>query len=220
MPNRAVIALKVAAFLAALGPLGWLVYGAFTNNGEALGADPTATITHTTGDWTIRFLLITLAITPIRRLIPSLSWLIRFRRMTGLFAFFYGTLHLFTWIWLYSAFNTQNMWADVLKRRFITVGMLGWALMIPLTITSGAWAIRWLGGKNWNRLHMLIYASAICGVIHYWWLVKPGVHTPSAVTLVLTVLLLFRVIWKFTKGRKKPAVARVPASMASSHSVS
>lgn len=220
MPNRAIVALKIAAFLAALGPLGWLVYGAFTNNGEALGADPTATITHTTGDWTIRFLLITLAITPIRRLIPSLGWLIRFRRMTGLFAFFYGSLHLFTWIWLYSAFNTQNMWADVLKRRFITVGMLGWALMIPLTITSGAWAIRWLGGKRWNRLHMLIYASAICGVIHYWWLVKPGVHTPATVTLVLAVLLLFRVIWKFTKGRKKPAVARVPATIASSPSAS
>jgi methionine sulfoxide reductase heme-binding subunit len=216
MPNRAIIALKVAAFLACLGPLGWLVYGAFTNNGEALGADPTATITHTTGDWTIRLILITLAITPIRRLIPSLGWLIRFRRMIGLYAFFYGTLHLFTWIWLYSAFNVPNMLADVAKRRFITVGMLGWALMIPLAITSGAWAIRWLGGKRWNRLHMLIYATAICGVIHYWWLVKPGVHTPMTYTLILTVLLLFRVIWSFVKARKKPVVARLPSAVASS----
>ena len=121
MPNRAIIGLKVAAFLACLGPLGWLVYGALTNNGEALGADPTATITHTTGDWTIRFILITLAITPIRRLIPSLGWTIRFRRMTGLYAFFYGTLHLFTWIWLYSAYNVPNMLADVAKRKFITL---------------------------------------------------------------------------------------------------
>ena len=209
MPNRAVITLKVIVFIACLVPLAWLVYGGFVNP-ELLGADPTATITHTTGDWTIRFLLITLAITPFRRLSPKLNWVIRFRRMIGLYAFFYGTLHLFTWIWLYSAFNTQNMLADITKRRFITVGMLGWALMIPLALTSTAWAIRKIGGKRWNTLHKLIYISAICGVIHYWWLVKAGVKTPWTYTLILSALLLFRIIWSINKSRNKPAPARIP----------
>jgi methionine sulfoxide reductase heme-binding subunit len=209
MPNRAVVTLKVFVFIACLVPLAWLVYGGFVNP-ELLGADPTATITHTTGDWTIRFLLITLAITPFRRLSPKLNWVIRFRRMIGLYAFFYGTLHLFTWIWLYSAFNTQNMLADIAKRRFITVGMLGWALMIPLALTSTAWAIRKIGGKRWNTLHKLIYISAICGVIHYWWLVKAGVKTPWTYTLILSALLLFRIIWSISKSRNKPAPARIP----------
>ncbi len=209
MPNRAVITLKVIVFIACLVPLAWLVYGGFVNP-ELLGADPTATITHTTGDWTIRFLLITLAITPFRRLSPKLNWVIRFRRMIGLYAFFYGTLHLFTWIWLYSAFNTQNMLADIAKRRFITVGMLGWALMIPLALTSTAWAIRKIGGKRWNTLHKLIYISAICGVIHYWWLVKAGVKTPWTYTLILARCLLFRIIWSINKSRNKPAPARIP----------
>jgi methionine sulfoxide reductase heme-binding subunit len=208
MPNRAVITLKVLVFIACLVPLAWLVYGGFFNN-ELLGADPTATITHTTGDWTIRFLLITLAITPFRRLSPKLNWVIRFRRMIGLFAFFYGTLHLFTWIWLYSDFNAPNMLADIAKRRFITVGMLGWALMIPLALTSTAWAIRKIGGKRWNTLHKLIYVSAICGVIHYWWLVKAGVQTPWTYTIILAALFLFRIVWSINKSRGKSAPARV-----------
>jgi methionine sulfoxide reductase heme-binding subunit len=211
MPNRVVKLLKVVVFLACLVPLGWLVYGVFANR---LGPDPTATITHTTGDWTIRLLLITLAITPLRRLSTRLQWLIRFRRMTGLYAFFYASLHFFTWIWLYSAFNVPNMLADLAKRKFITIGMLGWLLMLPLALTSTAWAIRKLGGRRWNLLHRLVYASAVCGVIHYWWLVKPGVHTPITVTLILAALLLFRVIWHFAKTPRKPAVARAASATA------
>lgn len=199
LSKRAIRALKVLVFFACLVPFALLVTGGFTND---LGPDPIATITHTTGDWTIRFLLITLAVTPVRRLSPHLAWLIRFRRMLGLFAFFYGTLHIFTFIWLFSGFDVHAMAADILKRRFITMGLLGWLLMVPLALTSTAWAVRKIGGKRWQALHRLVYVSAIAGVIHYWWLVKPGVRTPLTVTAVLAALLLTRILWSFLKFRK------------------
>ena len=210
MPNRVVISLKVAAFIAALVPFGFLVYGGFTNN---LGPDPIATLTHTTGDWTIRFLLITLAITPVRKLSLKLNWLIRFRRMMGLFAFFYGTAHLVTYVWLFSNFDVHTMLMDIAKRRFITAGMLAWFLMVPLALTSTAWAIRKMGGKRWNMLHRAIYFSAIAGVVHYWWLVKPGVTTPMTVTIILAALLAARIVYKFVKPTKKPLPVRTPAQM-------
>lgn len=199
LSKRAIRALKVLVFFACLVPFALLVTGGFTND---LGPDPIATITHTTGDWTIRFLLITLAVTPVRRLSPHLAWLIRFRRMLGLFAFFYGTLHIFTFVWLFSGFDVPAMAADILKRRFITMGLLGWLLMVPLALTSTAWAVRKIGGKRWQALHRLVYVSAIAGVIHYWWLVKPGVRTPLTVTAVLAALLLTRILWSFLKFRK------------------
>lgn len=200
MTNRSIVALKFVAFPAFLIPLGVLVYQGFTNT---LGPDPVATITHTTGFWTLYFLLITLAITPVRRFSSHLAWLIRFRRMSGLYAFFYGTLHLFTYVWLYSGFNVPTMLHDIAKRRFIMVGMLGWTCLFLLAITSTAWSIRKLGGKRWTMLHRLIYVAAIAGVIHYWWLVKPGVLTPWKVTAVLAVLLLARVAWNVRQAARK-----------------
>jgi methionine sulfoxide reductase heme-binding subunit len=204
MKRSTLIALKTLAWVACLYPFARLVWGAFTNN---LGADQTATITFTTGLATLRLLLITLAISPLRRLSPRLAWLIKFRRLFGLFAFFYGSLHLLTYVGLYAAFDVHAMLADVVKRRFITAGVAAWLLMVPLAATSTNWAIRKLGGKNWNRLHKLVYASAVCGIIHYWWQVKTGVLTPLGMTLILAVLLLARPVLAWSQRRKQRAVA-------------
>jgi sulfoxide reductase heme-binding subunit YedZ len=192
MNKSARVALKVGVWLACLAPLGVLVYHGFTNN---LGADPTATVTHATGFATLRLLVISLAITPLRRLSPRVAWLIRFRRLLGLFAFFYGCLHLLTYLWLYSGFNVAAMVDDISKRRYIMAGMAAWLLLVPLAATSTNWSIRKLGGKRWQALHRLAYVSAILGVIHYWWIVKSGVRTPITITLLLAILLLARVVW-------------------------
>jgi sulfoxide reductase heme-binding subunit YedZ len=203
MNRQTLIALKTLTWLACLWPLGWLVWGAATNN---LGPDPTATITFTTGLATLRLLVITLAITPLRRLWPRLNWLIKFRRLLGLFAFFYATLHLATYVALYAGFDVNTMAADIAKRRFITVGVAAWLLLLPLAATSTNWAIRKLGGARWRNLHKLVYAAAVCGVIHYWWQVKPGVRTPLTITIVLAVLLLARPIQEWMQRRKaRPA---------------
>jgi len=204
MPKRLIVALKFVVFPACLVPLGLLVYRGFTN---ALGPDQVATITHATGFSTLYLLLISLAITPVRRLSSHLAWLIRFRRMLGLFAFFYGTLHLFTWIWLYSNFDVHAMVHDIGKRPYITMGMLGWTLLLPLAATSTAWSIRKLGGKRWLLLHRLAYFAAMAGVIHYWWIVKSGVRTPWKVTVVLAILLLSRIVWVSMDAVRKRKVA-------------
>jgi sulfoxide reductase heme-binding subunit YedZ len=197
--------LKVFAFLACLVPL--FLLGLKALRGD-LGADPITLVTHVTGDWTLRFLLITLAVTPLRKLL-QLNWLIRFRRMLGLFAFFYGCLHLMTYIGLDQFFNIRDMIDDISKRRFIMAGMLGWTTMLPLALTSTAWSIRKLGGKRWQQLHYLIYVSASAGVVHYWWLVKQGVRTPMNDTLMLIALLAVRPLLDFMKkapprGGQKP----------------
>ena len=192
MNKRTIVALKVAVWFACLSPLALLVYRGFTGN---LGPDPTATVTHATGFATLRLLVTSLAITPLRRLSPRLAWLVRFRRLLGLFAFFYGCLHLLTYLWLYSGFNVSAMIDDIGKRRYIMAGLSAWVLLVPLAATSTNWSIRKLGGKRWQALHRLAYVSAVCGVIHYWWIVKSGVRTPITITLVLTVLLLSRVVW-------------------------
>lgn len=189
---------KPVVFLACLGPLarlGWKAY-----NG-ALGANPIEVITHSTGDWTLSFLLVTLAITPLRKLTGQL-WLIRFRRMFGLFAFFYVTLHFLTYIWLDKFFDLHEMLADVAKRRFITVGFTGFLLLIPLAVTSTKGWIRRLGGKRWQALHRLIYFAATAGVIHYYWLVKADKHKPLEYAFVLAVLLGYRIV-----ARVAPAVS-------------
>jgi sulfoxide reductase heme-binding subunit YedZ len=128
----------------------------------------------------------------VRRLIPKLGWLIKFRRLTGLFAFFYATLHLATYVALYAGFDLHAIAADIAKRRYITMGLTAWLLLLPLAATSTNWAIRKLGGKRWNSLHKLIYAAAVCGLIHYWWQVKPGVLAPLSITIILGLLLLSR----------------------------
>jgi sulfoxide reductase heme-binding subunit YedZ len=154
-------------------------------------ANPVEYITHTTGDWTIRFVLITLTITPLRVLLkqPNLA---RFRRMLGLFAFFYGTLHFATWFALDKGFDLSEMWKDVLKRTFITAGFTGYVLMIPLAITSTAGWVRRLGFKRWQQLHRLIYITAAAGVIHYYWLVKSDIRLPVMYGAILLVLLAYR----------------------------
>jgi methionine sulfoxide reductase heme-binding subunit len=183
---------KPVVFLACLIPLALLAWKAYS---QALGANPIEVITHATGDWTMRFLLITLAITPIRKLTEQL-WLIRYRRMFGLFAFFYGTLHFLTYIWLDKFFDVHEMLHDIAKRKFITVGFTGFVLLIPLALTSTKGWIRRLGGQRWQTLHRLIYFSAIAGVIHYWWLVKADIHKPLEYAAILTVLLGYRIaVW-------------------------
>src|SRR5271168_252267 len=174
---------KVAVFLLCLGPLFLLIWRALHHD---LTANPIEFITHFTGDWTIRFLIITLAVTPARKILHQ-PLLIRFRRMMGLFAFFYVCLHFSTWIGLDKFFNWAEMWEDVQKRPFITVGFAGFVLLIPLAVTSTAGWIRRLGGKRWQLLHRLVYVTAILGVIHYYWLVKSDVRRPLEYAFLIGV---------------------------------
>jgi methionine sulfoxide reductase heme-binding subunit len=139
-------------------------------------------------------LILSLAVTPLRLLSPRLSWLIKFRRLLGLFAFFYASIHLATYVALYANFNLSVFETDITKRRFIIAGFCAYLLLLPLAATSTTWAIRKLGGKRWNRLHKLVYFAAICGIIHYWWQVKPGVLSPTNLTIALFILLLARPI--------------------------
>lgn len=184
---------KVVVFLACLVPLVLLVL--FGVRGDPkFTANSKEFVEHWTGDWTIRFLIITLAITPFRKML-KIPQLIRFRRMLGLFAFFYGCLHFTTWLWLDRYFNWPEMLKDIAKRPYITVGFIGFVLMIPLAITSTAGWIRRLGGKRWQWLHRAIYLSAIAGVIHYYWQVKSDVRKPLQYAAIVAVLLAWRVVY-------------------------
>ena len=196
---------KVVVFLLCLMPLASLGWRALHND---LSANPVEFITHATGDWTLRFLLITLAITPLRKIL-RLPDLIRFRRMLGLFAFFYACLHFTTYIWLDKFFDLAEMWKDVAKRRYITVGFTAFVLLIPLAITSTTGWIRRLGGRRWQQLHRFIYISAICGVIHYYWLVKSAVLRPLTYAAILAVLLLWRLAVKYWP-QPQPATVDLP----------
>jgi sulfoxide reductase heme-binding subunit YedZ len=198
---------KAIIFLAALIPLGRLAWKAFH---DGLGANPIEVITHSTGDWTLILVLTTLSITPLRR-ITRQYWLIGVRRMIGLFAFFYGTLHFLTYIWLDKFFDVHEMLKDIAKRRFITVGFTAFVLMIPLALTSTAWSIRRLGGKNWQLLHRLIYFTAILAVIHYFWLVKADHRKPIEYGIVLSLLLAYRVwVWASEKASEKSKQQAIP----------
>lgn len=181
---------KVAVFILCLCPLGLLGWDAYSGN---LGANPIEKITHATGDWTLRFLLITLSITPVRKIL-RIPALIKFRRMLGLYAFFYGFLHFVTYIWLDKFFDVHEMLVDIAKRKFITIGLTAFILLIPLAITSTSGWIRRLGGKRWQALHRLIYLSAIAGVIHYLWLVKADIREPLKYATILAILLVYRVL--------------------------
>jgi sulfoxide reductase heme-binding subunit YedZ len=180
--------LKPIVFTLALVPLlrlsvlGWL--------GE-LGANPIETITHQTGLWTLTLLLVTLAITPVRRITGQL-WLVQYRRMLGLFAFFYAVLHLLTYVWLDQFFDFHAMLKDIVKRPFITMGSAALLMLVPLAATSTQSAIRRLG-RRWRQLHRLVYGSAVAGVIHYVWLVKKDIRQPMIYALVLAALLGYRV---------------------------
>ncbi len=192
---------KVVVFAACLIPVAVLIWKGFH---DGLSADPIKFITHATGDWTLRFLVITLAITPLRKIL-HLPQLIRFRRMLGLFAFFYVCLHFTTWIWLDKSFVWPELWKDVLKRRFITVGFTAFVLLIPLAITSTAGWIRRLGGKRWQKLHRLIYVTAVLGIIHYYWLVKSDVRKPLFYGFLVAILLAWRLATWLIGRRGRPA---------------
>jgi sulfoxide reductase heme-binding subunit YedZ len=204
-------ALLFSLCLVPLVKLAWLGYRSSRGDVIALTINPIEFITHYTGDWTMRFLLITLAITPVRSLLNQ-PQLIRFRRMLGLFAFFYGVLHLTTWVWLDKFFDLKEMWADVVKRRFITAGMTGLLLMTPLAITSTAGWVRRLGFQRWQRLHRLIYFSALAGVIHYYWLVKSDIRLPLMYAAILAVLMVYRGIVWLGKSKGKLAVPSTASS--------
>ncbi len=199
---------KIECFFAALLPpisLGWRAFH------SGLGANPIEVITHSTGQWTIIFLLLTLSVTPLRR-VTRQYWLIGLRRMVGLFAFFYATLHFTTYFWLDKFFDVHEIVKDIYKRPFITVGFAAFTLLVPLALTSTAWSIRKLGGKNWQRLHRLIYLSAILGVIHFIWLVKADKRQPYAYGFVLTLLLAYRGwIW-FSARRERLLAGSAPRS--------
>jgi methionine sulfoxide reductase heme-binding subunit len=196
--------LKPMVFLASLLPLARLGWKAYT---AALGANPIQVITFSTGTWTLVFLLATLAITPLRKLTKQ-YWLIQYRRMLGLFAFFYGCLHFTTYLWLDQFFDLHSIYKDIYKRPFITAGFTAFVLMIPLALTSTRWAIRKLG-KRWQILHRLIYLSALAGVVHYIWLVKKDVRVPVIYAAVLAILLLYRIVASYSNRATTPApVAR------------
>lgn len=179
--------IKPLLFFAALIPASWLLTAALSND---LGANPIEAITRSLGDWALRFLLLTLAVTPLRRL-TGWGWLMRYRRMLGLFSFFYASLHLLSYIVLDQFFYWPEIWADIIKRPYITVGMVSFLLLIPLAVTSTSGWMRRLG-KNWQRLHRLIYIIAVGGVLHYYMLVKADTSNPLLYAAILLALLLLR----------------------------
>jgi len=192
---------KVAVFVSCLVPLGILLREGFTGG---LGANPVEFIEHATGDWTIRFLAITLAITPVRKML-NLPLLVRYRRMLGLFAFFYVCLHFSTYLIFDQMLSLSGMWQDVMKRRYITLGFLGFVLLAPLAVTSTAGWIRRLGGRRWRRLHQAIYVSAVAGVIHYYWLVKSDIRQPLLYAGIIGGLLGWRLLVWLGERRREPA---------------
>ena len=195
---------KPILFAAALVPAGYLAYGLWYGD---LGPNPAETLQLHTGIWSLRFLLITLAITPIRR-ITTWNVVIQYRRMFGLFAFFYATLHLTAYVVLDRYFDLAGVWEDVAKRPFITMGMVAFALMVPLALTSTKGWIRRLG-KRWTLLHRLIYVSAIAAAIHYLWKVKVAIGSPVYYAVIVGVLLAFRVVWAVRRrAARQPQPAR------------
>ena len=219
IPDRVLrFVVKPIVFVVSLGPVVWLIWAGLTGH---LSANPLSDITYETGDWTIRFICITLAITPVRR-ITGWNALVKFRRMAGLFAFFYGTLHFLTYVivdrfagldfpdgiiaWSTVVNLAKSVGADIYKRPFITVGFTAWMTMVPLALTSTTASIRRLGGRRWNQLHRLVYATGIIAVLHYWWLVKADVRRPLTYGAIVLVLLGFRAFWSHSH-RTVPARA-------------
>jgi sulfoxide reductase heme-binding subunit YedZ len=201
MSVRPIKPLLFACCLLPAGLLGWQFYA------DALGANPIEAITHSTGEWTLRLLLITLLMTPLKRL-TGWYWPIRVRRMLGLFAFFYAGVHLMTYLWLDQFFDWHEIWLDILDRPFITVGMLAFVLLLPLALTSNRYAVKKLA-RNWKRLHRLAYVIPLLGVLHFWWLVKADILVPAIYAVLLGALLVVR-LPKF-KRRAIAKTAQQPA---------
>lgn len=195
-------AIKAVLFVLALLPFARLVY--LTATGQFV--EPLEAITRGTGDWVLYLLCITLAVTPLRRL-TGWNWVIKLRRMAGLFAFFYAFLHFLAFLWFDHFFDLAEMWADVLKRPFITVGFIAFVLLIPLAVTSTNGMIRRLGGKRWQWLHRLIYVVAPLGILHFWWM-KAGKNNftePFIFGVIVVLLLGVRVYWGRVKGAQGAA---------------
>ena len=221
--------LKPAIFVAALGPAGWIVWAALTGN---LSANPLSDVTNETGVWTLRFLSITLAVTPLRRL-TGWNAAVRLRRTLGLFAFFYGTLHFLTYViadrfagldfpdgflaWTTVRNLASSIAADIMKRPFITIGFTGFSLMVPLALTSTSGMVRRLGGKRWRALHRLVYVSGAAGVVHYWWLVKADVRRPLTYAGIVGLLLGFRAVSAYRARQRRPVVVPAPLQGSASH---
>ena len=232
--NSTMRALKGMLHLLLLLPVIRL-YWQFRSGALALDADPVNTITHFTGNWALWILLGSLAITPVRRLSPRLAPLVRVRRMIGLYAFFYATLHLATYVFLFSGFDLvgalhataaghpgefarqwHQVWPTILddlkKRRFIQVGLLSLVILLSLAATSPAAVMRAMGGRNWSRLHRLVYVAAIAAVVHFWWLVKAGNRAPLVDTVVLGVFLAARLVMALRKRLSRAGSRAVPLS--------
>jgi len=180
--------LKPVVFVLCALPAVSLIHAGFSGT---LGANPVETITHATGDWSLRLLLATLAITPLRKL-TGVNTIMRVRRMLGLYAFFYVCTHLLTYVWLDAFFSPTYIWDDIAKRLYITAGFSGFCLLLPLALTSSNAMIRRLGAKRWQRLHRLVYPAALAGVLHYWWLVKADVREPMLYAAIFAILMLAR----------------------------
>lgn len=204
---RQLAAIKALVFVVCLGPLAVLAYGLAS---DSLGANPIEALSRGLGDWTLRFLLITLAVTPLRRL-SGINWLLRLRRMLGLYTFFYGLLHFLSYVWLDQFFDWSAILKDIGKRPFITVGFASFLLLIPLAATSNNAMIRRLGARRWQALHRLVYAIAVFGVLHYWWLVKKDISQPALYAGILALLLGSRLYWALRN------VSEAPLARASRH---
>jgi sulfoxide reductase heme-binding subunit YedZ len=186
--------LKLVIFSNGLVPLTLLLWDWYH---KQVGANPLEFVTRTTGMLTLVFLIISLAVTPARK-ITGANWLIKFRRMLGLFAFFYGFLHLMTYFWYDRGFNLKSVPGDIVKRPFITIGMTAFFLMIPLAITSTNKMVKRLGGKRWNRLHKVVYLAGVGGVLHYWMLVKSDTRLPLTFAFILALLLGYRLLVRYS----------------------
>ena len=215
MSARGRTALKVAAWAVCLAPLALLLHRAASGD---LSANPISFVTNWLGDWTLRLLLASLAVTPLR-IVFGLSWPLALRRLLGLFAFFYATLHLGVWLVLDHYFDWAEMGADIVKRPYITVGMSGLVLMLPLAATSTRAAIKRLGGKAWQRLHRLAYVIGVCGALHYLWLAKKANPQPYYYAAVLALLLVIRG-WEWGRRRAIRFRSRAPAAAMGSESPS
>jgi sulfoxide reductase heme-binding subunit YedZ len=200
---QGVRALKAALFVLALVPVGRLATGALVFP-DWLGANPAEFVTRSTGDWTLRFLLITLAVTPLRKL-AGWHWLAGFRRMFGLYAFFYALVHLSSFVAFDHVFDVMAILKDIVKRPFITVGFTTLVLLVPLAITSTDRMVQRLGAKRWLALHRLVYVIAPLGVLHFWWMVKRDVTEPAIYAVILAVLLGYRVVAKLKDDRRRRA---------------
>ena len=211
--EKRIAAVKAGLFAAALVPFAALVAAVFT---DGLGANPVETITHTTGEWTLRLLLATLAITPLRHL-TGWVWLTRLRRMVGLFAFFYLTLHFTTYAVLDASLDLAYVVEDVADRLYITVGFAAFLMLIPLAATSTNAMVRRLGPVRWRRLHRLVYAAGICGTLHFLWLVKADLREPLVYAAILAVLLVARVpvVSRRLKTRRTRGSGKAAAAPAS-----